>query len=105
MGKSKGASAGGLKLNYKRTFLIGFAFFGILLLCIVEAGQIAEYRVAVREVSGKLSGRVLIDNALGRVGGILCDAAHFNGAGVEQRAMRGNVRAFDGLVCTYLVKP
>ncbi len=32
MGKSKGASAGGLKLNYKRTFLIGFAFFGILLL-------------------------------------------------------------------------
>ena len=29
MGKSKGASAGGLKLNYKRTFLIGFAFFGI----------------------------------------------------------------------------
>ncbi len=31
MGK-KNAAAGGLKLNYKRTFLIGFAFFGILLL-------------------------------------------------------------------------
>ena len=31
MGK-KQAAAGGLKLNYKRTFLIGFAFFGILLL-------------------------------------------------------------------------
>ena len=30
MGKT--ASASGLKLNYKRTFLIGFAFFGILLL-------------------------------------------------------------------------
>ena len=25
-------SYGGLKLNYKRTFIIGFAFFGILLL-------------------------------------------------------------------------
>ena len=31
MSKSK-AAPGGLKLNYKRTFLIGFAFFGILLL-------------------------------------------------------------------------
>ena len=31
MSKSKTAP-GGLKLNYKRTFLIGFAFFGILLL-------------------------------------------------------------------------
>ena len=97
-------------VNARQTVAAGFRLkslegFGILLLCIVEAGQIAEYRVAVREVSGKLSGRVLIDNALGRVGGILCDAAHFNGAGVEQRAMRGNVRAFDGLVCTYLVKP
>ena len=28
----KTASSGGLKLNYKRTFIIGFAFFGILLL-------------------------------------------------------------------------
>ena len=31
MSKSK-AAPGGLRLNYKRTFLIGFAFFGILLL-------------------------------------------------------------------------
>ena len=31
MGKTK-AAPGGLRLNYKRTFLIGFAFFGILLL-------------------------------------------------------------------------
>ncbi len=31
MSKSK-AAPGGLKLNYRRTFLIGFAFFGILLL-------------------------------------------------------------------------
>ena len=31
MSKSK-AAPGGLKLNLKRTFLIGFAFFGILLL-------------------------------------------------------------------------
>ena len=30
--KSGSAAPGGLKLNYKRTFLIGFAFFGILLL-------------------------------------------------------------------------
>ena len=29
---SKNTSSGALKLNYKRTFLIGFAFFGILLL-------------------------------------------------------------------------
>ena len=28
----KTSSNGGLKLNYRRTFLIGFAFFGILLL-------------------------------------------------------------------------
>ena len=32
MGKPSSAPANGLKLNYKRTFLIGFAFFGILLL-------------------------------------------------------------------------
>ena len=30
--KDTAASSGGLKLNYKRTFIIGFAFFGILLL-------------------------------------------------------------------------
>ena len=29
---SNNQSSGGLKLNYKRTFIIGFAFFGILLL-------------------------------------------------------------------------
>ena len=32
MSKTKSAPAAGLKLNYKRTALIGFAFFGILLL-------------------------------------------------------------------------
>ena len=32
MKKETGALNQGLKLNYKRTFLIGFAFFGILLL-------------------------------------------------------------------------
>lgn len=39
MKKKKGAEApyGGLKLNYKRTFIIGFAFFGILLLWEVYA--------------------------------------------------------------------
>ena len=30
--KTENVSAGGLKLNYKRTLIIGFAFFGILLL-------------------------------------------------------------------------
>ena len=32
MAKKQETAPGGLKLNYKRTFLIGFAFFGILLL-------------------------------------------------------------------------
>ena len=32
MSKKSNENLGGLRLNYKRTALIGFAFFGILLL-------------------------------------------------------------------------